>query len=266
MSLKKFILVTRGRTGSTAIIDSLNKADSVTAGQELFMSFPDATPEMKVGGYETFTPFDVWTLSDQERPDGVLEEADLALSAERYFSWAEKAAEAQNFSMFGFKALHHHFSNHPYLPDILAERNYKSLYLVRNIPRQAISGLVSQQRGTYNSKKAVVDNAKYEIDIERLLWQVNFINKGAAEDYKKLKEKGLDPIVVHYENFLNDPSRFFAELFNHCGVTSATVPKSDYKVMISDLSETISNYDDVVEALKSVGTSLEGTTSVDLNS
>jgi hypothetical protein len=56
--VEKFVLVTRGSTGTTAILDELRKSRTVLVTQELFLHYT-FTEEMGVY-YKLVPPFDLW--------------------------------------------------------------------------------------------------------------------------------------------------------------------------------------------------------------
>lgn len=65
--MNKFFLMTRGRTGSTAVIDELNKSQGLCAARELFLIYdfdniPDVSEITKV--YNFLLPFGLWKRDD----------------------------------------------------------------------------------------------------------------------------------------------------------------------------------------------------------
>lgn len=209
-----FYLLTRGRTGSTAVIDEIDKSGTLLATQELFSLRTNW--KMKDRFYVTFKyilPYDLWKKGTVLR--GILLKLSFdGMFASLYLSKAESFTKDKTLLGFSFKVLSHHFVERPFLLKLLRKRNYKAIYLKRNIARQVMSGMIANQRGIYNSLEDVVDTQRYSIDLnefsELVLWEKQCVEN----DCELLKQKGFDFIVVSYEEFCDDKQSFFNKVFN----------------------------------------------------
>ena len=148
--IKKFFLMTRGRTGSTAVIDELTKSRSLCAMHELFLmyNFVEHTPAFEKI-YNLLLPFDLWKLQGwwlRWMPPFIYSDD---LWARRYLEKAERLARHQGVAGFGFKVLSYHFDERPFLNALLKQQGYQVLYLTRNVARQVLSGMVAAQSGIY---------------------------------------------------------------------------------------------------------------------
>ena len=134
--MKKFFLMTRGRTGSTAVIDELNKIDKACVLHELFTRYDDQKDEPEwVKSNPLLSPLDQWKKSCWWSKKWGFGEKQLAsLSLNKAISVSRKLGK----NVFGFKVLSHHFIDRPYLLDTLRTRNFKAIYLKRNLARQCV--------------------------------------------------------------------------------------------------------------------------------
>ena len=124
----KFVLVTRGRTGSTAILDELNNTAAIATTQELFITW--TFDEGLVGEvYKWAVPFDLWKrkykLLHQIFPSLFSEE----FQASRYLSALEQTARSTKKKVFGWKLLSSHFEEREYISRLILKQGYKAIYL-----------------------------------------------------------------------------------------------------------------------------------------
>lgn len=244
MHPERAVILTRGRTGSTAIVDELNTMGSIWASQELFTSHrgPDADV------FKDFPAFDYW------RSEHILR----SLIPEKYAAqiylreYHRKASRSRRVPMF--KVLSAHLGKRPYLVGLLRENRYRIFYLARSPLQQAISGIVAKSRGVYNSRVPIAGGAKCVVNPEELLWHVNFEKTTAVEEYKKLK----DQFVVHpifYEDYIDNRHAFFASMCDRLGVPVAAPRKTQFRKMIESYDDVIENWSEIVSIVESAGLS-----------
>lgn len=257
--MKKFFLMTRGRTGSTAVIDGLNSTRSVVAAQELFLRY-DVRKKQKLRDkfYSLIPPFDIW----QERGTWIryLHGKLFGKShVKSYLRETEVAALRAGKLAFGFKVLSQHFDETAFLREVLQERGYLAVYLTRNIPRQVISGMVARLRGKYNAraKDDYEDNARYVIDIEEFESLVKWETQAVKNDLAMLEKEGFKFIEVSYEEFMADRRSFFERIANFLAVPTEMPAESSYSVMIRNLEHTVENYQAVADCAAAMGMSVE---------
>lgn len=257
--MKKFFLLTRGRTGSSTIVDHLRNSQTVSATQELFASHrPRLKKAIRIGSvWGGYTPFNLWKQESWMRRALCLLGQEHLL-AQKYLTLSEKQASEAPAIAFCFKILSNQLDERPYLLDLLKNREYSAIYLTRNAPRQVLSGMVARERGLFNTiKPDFHDEKQYFIDLknfERLVrWELQSVEK----DLLLLRKNGFDTHIVTYEEFCKDKNAFFARIFGNLGLPPERLDKTDYRVMITDVSHTIKNYDEVVDCVKSMGLKLE---------
>ncbi len=259
LKMHKVFLMTRGRTGSTAVIDELNKVSFIRATQELFLirDFSQIPAAKFAKLFDILLPFDLWKKKSKLRKWMLSIFSGDKVWFSFYLYNAERLVKQQGASVFCFKVLSHHFDERPFLGTVLKEREYQAVYLTRNIARQVLSGMVAVQTGIYNSTEKVEDTRSYQIDIDKFKWLVQWEVQCVEKDIARLKAQGFDFIVIPYEEFKNDRQSFYAKIFHFLELPVELPLASDYTVIIKDLKYTIENYDAVAECVSSMGMSLD---------
>jgi LPS sulfotransferase NodH len=264
----KFFIMTRGRTGSTAVVDALNKSRMLCVMQELFteqfadFNVNDNSPgsefyELIKSYYALLMPYNIWIKNDWLRRILSFYRASDELMPDRYLAKAEKIGRRTGAEGFGFKVLSNQFEERPYLSNLLKHRGYRAIYLTRNPVRQVLSGMIANQRGAFNSREPINDVKRYDIDLDKfeqlVSWEKQCINKDRAW----LDKEGIDFTVVTYEDFCIDRQAFFGAIFKFLDLEYSSVPLStDFQIMIKDLKYTINNYNDVVKCVSNMGESI----------
>ncbi len=255
-------MMTRGRTGSTAVMDSLNKTHSLTTAQELFIKF-------KVNKKSSYTikqseriisRYDIW----RQQSAGLLSVISEKLLRSdalivQYLDEVENSVKKSGLDAFGFKVISHHFKQRPGLKENLMKRGYSAVYLTRNIPRQVISGIVAKKRGKYNAheKENYQNDSSFLIDIDNFRSLIELEQKSQQEDLTLLQAMGIDYTVIRYEDFVSNPDQLFSDILSFLNLPSEKAPESSYSIMIGNLRETIENYEQVCECTKQLGMSLD---------
>ena len=252
--MKNFIIMTRGRTGSTAVIDSLNKTNSICTEQELFLKY-----NFKRNMERFIEPFDVWL--DQvpllPRLYGKLFSNEALVKS--YLREVEARSMSTGKIAFGFKVLSHHFDQRPSLKDALLESGYRTIYLRRNVPRQVISGMVANLRGVYNvlATENYKEDSRYTIDVNEFESLVKSELQEIANDLDVLETGGGEFIEVTYEDFMADRYSFFNQIFEFLGVPTETPQESSYSILIRDISGVVENYQAIKKSVAAMGMNIE---------
>ncbi|MFZ3073203.1 MAG: sulfotransferase [Thermodesulfobacteriota bacterium] len=263
-----FFVFTRGRTGSTAIIDELGKHPDISTLQELFIQLEKAPRLMDayrkygkdfyrhIESQYLFPPFDVWSRQYVKMGKfyfvGFIPYSVGRLIG-RYLQLAEQRIVGGERS-FGFKVLSNHFDEWPSLCKHLFKRNYRVIYLERtNAVRQVISGMVANQRGAYNRKNFQPDSRSFVLPLDEFGMLVKWELKMVKQEKQRLRERGFDVLEVTYEQFLEDRAAFFERICAFLGVPYVLPGRTEYSVMIQDLRKTIANYDELEERVRAMG-------------
>ncbi|MEZ0148683.1 MAG: hypothetical protein AB9Q19_05115 [Candidatus Reddybacter sp.] len=252
--MSKFIVMTRGRTGSTAIIDELNQLDSVFSGQELFTSleYNQWSSEVISQDYEAIEPFSYWLGKDNLMRSLIRRLRGDKHLISKYLRFAEDKAKELNKNSFGFKIISHHLVGNVPLVEVLSKQSYSVIYLTRNLSRQIISGLLARQRGVYNSKN-FHDTGRYSIDVEEFESLVKWEQYAVNSDREFIKDHGFRSIDITYEDFVTNRELFYKGLLDFLKVPFELPVKSSYSVMITDLEHSIINFNDIKDAANKIG-------------
>jgi LPS sulfotransferase NodH len=253
--LKKFVLITRGRTGSTAILDELGKSSSLWTTQELFLRQDFAATGWNEH-YRLLPPFDVWRQLNGWWKRWFLYHGSDQRQMHDYLVHAETLAQRKGVKGFGWKVLSHQFEERPFLGELLKRHRYCAIYLRRNIVCQVLSGMVANQRGIYNSREKINDKGRYQIDIDQFQWLVRWERECVKKDCLWLVTEGFDYIVVSYEDFCGDRQAFYRNVFSFLNLPLEVPPLSDFIKVIEDLNLVIENYEEVCAAAAAVGETL----------
>lgn len=259
--MNKFFLMTRGRTGSTAVLDELNKCSGICAMQELFLVYDidsNAINTKKMEDLYNFSlPFILWKRQGRLwkwLPRFLYNDGKWA---DRYLSRTELLARSQASAALGFKVLSHNLVEWPFLTALLKRRGYQAIYLTRNIASQVLSGMVANRSGVWHAKGDAKDTRRYNIDLDEFQWHVEWEKHSVKQDCDQLSAEGFDFIIVSYDEFVVDRKSFYAKIFNFLNLPSSLPPRSDWSVLIKDLRFTIENYDAVAERAAAIGVPLD---------
>lgn len=257
--MKNFFVMTRGRTGSTAVMDSLNKSNNIIAAQELFINW--GLNNKEINNFKNIiTPrFDLWLNTKKIYLNIVRIIFLRKYIFKQYIEHVESKVLGVDAKAFGFKVISHHFDERPGLKALLLERGYKAIYLKRNIPRQVISGMVAKLRGKYNAhdRENYNDDASYHIDINEFKSLVEWEAQAVANDIAMLDSSGFAYIQVRYEDFVANSDAFFAEIFGFLDIPEEKLPESSFSIMIKDLRQVVQNYQEVEQCLAKMGMTIE---------
>ncbi|MFM0212253.1 sulfotransferase domain-containing protein [Paraburkholderia sediminicola] len=259
--MKKFFLMTRGRTGSSAIIDELNNVSHIKSPSlEPFLridfeQFIKKQPEV-LDQIEMMMPFELWVNKLWVKFVAKYFLNDRRL-INRYLKREEYLASRDGSQAFGFKVLSHHFDETPQLSKVLLSREYRALYLTRNAARQVISGMVAKKRGIYNTKNQYKSDGRWALDVDEFRYLVKVETEARSNDICFLTESGFNFIEIYYEQFLGNRTAFFNRIFDFLDLPIELPRPSSYSVMIENIKGTIDNYQDIAECAAGIGVPIE---------
>jgi len=223
---KKFLIYTRGRTGSTVLTDLLN-------------CHPDV-----------FCDYEIFNLSNTKTK---------VRYPRLYIDSCAKRAVLKGKQVYGFKVKIEQFRDeHNYPDDIdlfnrLNDDGWKFIYLKReNSLNHKISGIISNKTNVFHVKRDKdFSHGRINIDCQLLL---DILNWGDELDrMEEDKIDGIPHLKLVYENDLLDNSKHQStadKAFSFLGVDSHQVNTRLKKIIPANLRDIILNYDEMVEFLK----------------
>lgn len=256
--MNKFFIFTRGRSGSTAIIDELNSHPQCVCHGEIFRRDPLRNPKVKKAYEEMGVEYLKLRLTnDQAIPYGLWKkiEKNTHKSIIDYLDFLETDAASKGYGAMGFKFLHNYVVEMPDLLKNLKKYEYKAIHLIRrNVVRQVISGMVAAKRGVYNSRKYKVTHEKYLLDIKEFAIKIKLNIKQVNDADKMLAELGFSKFDIYYEDFLKDRNGFHRFILEKLGLSFDELTPSSFTIMVpSDLRTVIENYDEISKSARSLG-------------
>lgn len=244
--MQKFFISTMGRTGSTAVINTLSKCEGLLVAQELFL------PRTRKWSANDDMPIPPWShFLENQSPLQKLGQRFLSqkLAPHFYLSQAEKHARQADPEAFGFKILSNQYEEVPGLARALKKRGYKAIYLSRRAGPRVLSGIVAKARGLYNTKDPDATNRKVTVPLDGIAEMLVVAQRSCELSKERLRNKGFDVLEIKYEDFLSSKTDFFKQVFDFLDVPERPVAESVYQVMIKSPYDVIENYDEVKAAI-----------------
>ncbi|MGZ8362624.1 MAG: sulfotransferase [Caulobacteraceae bacterium] len=250
-----FIVLTRGRTGSTAICTELNSHPDILCYGEIARPNPLARAPIKA-------------LWDQYGPDYVKHHpretalplhlhagsmGERKVTAGEFAAWVDYLAGISSDKTVGFKMLENHAPH--------VEGGYGSMAGCRvvvlnrhNLLRQAVSSLVAVEVGKHNNMQGPSGKRQFTLDADLIAVKIrrNLVNAPARDE--ALRAAGLRFVEVFYEDFVKSPAEFYAPIFELLEVAPAKLQPSRTAIMTPEpLRELLTNYDEVAGLMTSLG-------------
>ncbi len=222
----RFVIYTRGRTGSTLLTELIN-------------CHPDIFCDVEIFNY-------LYCKSRVMFPN-------------KYIKSCSRRASLLNKPVYGFKVkiaqlrFEHKYKNYDSILKQLSEDGWKFIYLKRtNFLRHKLSNLLAAETQVFHLKKN--DAAKFEkikVNCDVLLEGIRYSEEVERTESDNLKN--IPHITVEYEkDLLRDENhqKISDKIFSYLGLESCSV-STDYKRLTGDnLEDVIANYDEVVRFFK----------------
>jgi len=222
----KFVMYTRGRTGSTVLTDLINCHPRIFCDAEIF---------------------------------NLLYSKSVVKFPYLYINSCSKRASKYKKQVYGFKVkisqlvIEHKYSQYEKLLEKLYTTGWKFIYLKRkNFLRQQLSNYVAADTNIYHIKKGEEKNpAKVKVDCDDLL-------KGImqGEEIERTEEsnlKNIPHLTLEYETDIVDNSKHQEtadKVFRYLGAESVKVTTDLKRIVPDNLEDTILNYEEVYLSLK----------------
>lgn len=228
-----FVVLTRGRTGSTPIVADINQHPDVVCHQELFRSLPLDKLDDIIPCYE-------------RRKD--------EMSIPEYLV----GPVAESGDTVGFKVLINHFDERTGLADALLNWPVRYIYLTRDPVRAALSGAIANARGAFNlynkeTNQELLSRFEKKVQVDPAVVVESARHQSYWDDTwtTRLAEMGEPHLVISYEEYVSDRLGLMNRIFRFLGVEEmANIPPTPYsKVTSDDVWDDILNADEVKKAL-----------------
>ncbi|MBK8982178.1 MAG: hypothetical protein IPM38_07610 [Ignavibacteria bacterium] len=219
--VNKFVIYTRGRTGSTLLTELLNCHPEIYCDVEIF---------------------------------NFIYSGSIINFPELYIKSCSKRASASGKSVYGFKVkigqlrFEHKYKDYEKILMSLHEQGWKFIHLKRvNLLRHKLSNIITYQTDIFHLRKNDEEfNKKIIIDCKQLLKGIKY-----GEEVEKTEEENLKNIPhmkIIYEDDLLDNSIFQRtadRVFNFLGINSYPVKSELKRITKENLEDVIENYKEV---------------------
>lgn len=222
----KFLIYTRGRTGSTVLTDLLNCHSDIFCDVEIF-NFLYSGSRIKF--------------------------------PEIYIKSCSKRAAKHGKTVYGFKVkiaqlrYEHEYDNYEEILKKLYKEGYKFIYLKRdNYFRHKLSNIISAQTKIFHLKNGDKNSPlKVKVDCEQLMEGIKYGEVVNKTEEQNLKD--IDHITITYEDDLIENSKHQEaadKIFGYLGLESVKVRTDLMRIVPEDLEEIILNYNEVYDYFK----------------
>jgi len=234
-----FIVLTRGRTGSSPLVSDINQHPEIVCHQELFSSWPESLPDDLAPSYES------------------LKREGHVHSLQSYLDETISVAPAR---LTGFKILMQHFDERKDLglEQFVFQSRMPIIFLTRDPLRAAISAGIAKERKAFN-RHAKETNREY---IERFKKKVTLSSTYIVNEIKyyaywqdswrkKLSDIDAPHIEVTYEEYVINRIHLLNRIYNYLGVSEMQRLDAPLyaRVTSEDVWDDIVNADEIRQAL-----------------
>ena len=222
----KFVIYTRGRTGSTVLSDLLNCHPEIFCDVEIF---------------------------------NFLYSKNIVSYPGLYIRSCSKRAAINKKSTYGFKVkiaqlrYEHKYSSYEKILSDLNSDGWKFVYLKRdNFLRHKLSNIMSAQSQIFHIMNSdSIKTPKIRIDCNSLLEGIKFAEE--VERTEKENLRNIPHLVLTYESDIIDNSKHQEtadKVFSYLNLKSSTVSTNYKRIIPDNLEDTILNYDEVINFFK----------------
>jgi LPS sulfotransferase NodH len=222
----KFVIYTRGRTGSTVLTELLNCHPRIFCDVEIF-------------NY-------IYCRSRVMFPNA-------------YIKSCSKRATIYNKPVYGFKVkiaqlrYEHKYSHYDKILSGLAEDGWKFIHLKRvNFLRHKLSSLIASETKVFHLRNGdMSDQKRIKVDFDTLLSGITY-----GEEVERTEEenlKNIPHVKIIYETDILDNSRHQEtadKVFKYLGVPSHPVTTDLKRITVDKLEDMILNYEEIESKLK----------------
>jgi len=249
--MKKYLIITTQRTGSSWLVDMLSSNQQIASYPELFRLTPETNYPSY--GYSDIMFYEKWSKSKGYHKFYNLFKKNQSKYQE-YFCEALKLNQTkEGIEAFGFKVMYQQIAANRGFIDFALGYFDKIIHLKRkNHLDVAVSkAYMERHKITHNPTGERPD---IELDIRET---VNYIKKLILEESKftKILQQQAEGKVntFFYEDLTADNEHEMSNIYHHIGVTPAAVASSFEKGNKNSLADIVTNYDELVTALANQG-------------
>lgn len=247
--MKRFFVYTRGRTGSSALVDDLNQHPQIVCHQELL-----AENENFIAGPSRENCYSLW-MNKVNNP-----------SIEAYWEYLDVLASTAGASINGMKILVNQFEERtPDGIEAVWNTDVKIIYLVRDPVCEAVSLMLSETRNLYNLQYGDKQEIKRWTSLKSVCLDPKRIDREIDHIIDCFKKQTdlfkiiTNPILmITYEKYFGDRETTYQEILDFLQVCSVLPPQDNgfIKVTSPGWKNDVENIDEILRYLESRGRDL----------
>ncbi|MEO8116055.1 MAG: sulfotransferase [Bacteroidota bacterium] len=235
--LKKFVIITLPRSGSTVLVKTLDRHPQVFCAGELFY-FPGKI-------YHTECQFPFWKIKTFSNKINYLINFPNVLFRLGYFMKNFYNHQNPGYKAVGFKMMYQHILYMPGIMNYLKRNKIKVILLTReNLLRNVLSDMKARETGVYHNEpgSGKIAGKKLHVDLELLSEKMKETGKWA----KKLEavSVGMDTLKIDYADFTNW-EELTDKIFDFLEVSREKIPPAAQKLNPPALENMIDNFEEV---------------------
>ncbi len=235
--LKKFVIITLPRSGSTVLVKTLDKHPQIFCAGELFY-FPGKI-------YHTECQFPFWRIKVLGNKINYLINFPNVIMQLRRFMNNFYIQQNPAYQAVGFKMMYQHILYMPGIMSYLKKNKVKVILLTRkNLLRNVLSDMKARETGIYHNEPGTDKNTskKLHVSLQLLSEKMNEVSRWA----KKLESvsAGMATLEIDYADFENW-EEMTGKVFNFLDVLGEKIQPATERLNPPALENMIDNFEEV---------------------
>lgn len=235
--LKKFVIITLPRSGSTVLVKTLDRHPQVFCAGELFY-FPGNI-------YHTECQFPFWRIKVLSNKINYLINFPNVILRLRRFMNNFYNQEKPGYKAVGFKMMYQHILYMPGIMDYLKKNNIKVILLTRkNIIRNVLSDMKARESGVYHKEPGDDKNVNKKLHVNLQLLSEKINETGRWSKKLEAVSAGMETLQIDYSDFANW-DEMTGRVFDFLEVSREIIQPATEKLNPPALENMIDNYEEV---------------------
>ena len=242
MLQKKFILVTKQRSGSTWLIDILNNDPQITAYEEVFIDRPVTDRHPKKSLLPPIRYYDYKNIDTKSRPW-------------KLFDYLNKINDSgKGARATGYKLMYGQYLVYPEIALKAVMDRYKVIHLIR---KNHLDSVISALHAKQKEKPHIVDADEHELHVVRVRINTSSLIKELSSHKNRITIARIFlfflpcPVCeIYYEDLCISPIESLGKIMSFLGMKEPAVANSSFRKIVSgSYREKIENYEEVRKVL-----------------
>ncbi len=235
--LKKFVIITLPRSGSTVLVKTLDMHPQIFCAGELFY-FPGKI-------YHTECQFPFWRIKALGNKINYLINFPNVLIRLGRFMNSFYNHQKPGYKAVGFKLMYQHILYMPGIMDYLKKNNIKVILLTRkNLLRNVLSDMKARESGVYHNELDAAKNASKKLHVSLQLLSERMKETGRWAKKLESVSTGMDTLKIDYADFVNW-EEMTGKVFDFLDVSREKIQPATERLNSPALENMIDNFEEV---------------------